>query len=143
MKYFCLFIHQKTAVGDLNTRIDKNCLLLTSSSCFIFNCAISNWLVAVSFSRSRISSVGQLLSSLEFSDIKVCLGKKMPKINSLMMMLETRLLARSICEKIEMITSSHMYVFEMREWLMRAREKNNNFEMLWSILSHFTIKMEH
>ena len=50
--------------------------LLTSSSCFIFNWAISNWLFAVSFSRSKISSGGQWLSSREFSDKSACRRRK-------------------------------------------------------------------
>lgn len=48
---------------------------LTSSSCFIFSWAISNWLLAVSFSRKRINSGGQWLSSLEFSDRSACGGR--------------------------------------------------------------------
>lgn len=49
---------------------------LTSSSCFICSCAISNWLFAVNFSRNRINSGGQRDSSNIGSDKRVFRNNK-------------------------------------------------------------------
>lgn len=56
---------------------------LTSSSCLICSCAIFNWLLAVNFSRNKISSGGQCWSSAVVSDNKVCKKSRKFKHNIL------------------------------------------------------------